>query len=518
MRITAIGHAGLLIETNRWSILCDPWFVPAFFGSWFPFPRNDRLSDDLRARIERPDFLYISHLHADHFDKAFLADHVDRGATVLLPDFATGELEAELKQLGFTSFVRTVVGVPLNLDGLEVMILTETSLSDGPGGDSAIVVADSTARIVNQNDCRPHNLEAIKRLGPVDVHFLQYSGAIWYPVVYEDEPERKQEQGRAKRQSQFDRALRYVTAVGAHTVVPSAGPPCFLDPELAWLNDVDGDDSNIFPDATVFLRALSDEGHTGGVLAVPGTVIEVEGDVVRVDQPRDDKALSQLFTAKRDELATYAADWAEWLAAEQASWSKPAADLVEQLARWWEPMLAEAPHLRAAIGANALLALGTVDVLIDFPAGEVRPWRGEPYAFRFTIDARLVQTCIDRRAVDWSNALFLSLRFRAWRAGDFNEYVYNFFKSLSPERMARAEGQARRDDERRAANEPVDEIELDGWIMERWCPHNHADLAEFGTVTDGVLTCAMHGWRFDLATGRCLNSDRRSLRVRPAAS
>ena len=38
----------------------------------------------------------------------------------------------------------------------------------------------------------------------------------------------------------------------------------------------------------------------------------------------------------------------------------------------------------------------------------------------------------------------LSLRFRAWRAGDFNEYVYNFFKSLSPERMARRETQARR--------------------------------------------------------------------------
>ena len=30
----------------------------------------------------------------------------------------------------------------------------------------------------------------------------------------------------------------------------------------------------------------------------------------------------------------------------------------------------------------------------------------------------------------------MSLRFRAWREGPFNEYLYNFFKSLSPERQA----------------------------------------------------------------------------------
>jgi UDP-MurNAc hydroxylase len=26
-------------------------------------------------------------------------------------------------------------------------------------------------------------------------------------------------------------------------------------------------------------------------------------------------------------------------------------------------------------------------------------------------------------------------------------------------------------------------------------------------VKDGVLTCMMHGWQFDLKTGRCLTTD-----------
>ena len=78
MRATSIGHAGILIETVDGSILCDPWFVPAFFGSWFVFPRNDQLPRRADGAHRAPDFLYISHLHADHLDEPWLADHVDR--------------------------------------------------------------------------------------------------------------------------------------------------------------------------------------------------------------------------------------------------------------------------------------------------------------------------------------------------------------------------------------------------------------------------------------------------------
>jgi UDP-MurNAc hydroxylase len=175
-----------------------------------------------------------------------------------------------------------------------------------------------------------------------------------------------------------------------------------------------------------------------------------------------------------------------------------------------------APTLRRAVGANCLLRAGDVDVLIDFPAGRVRAHDGEPYAFRFDIARDLVETVVAERAVDWSNSLFLSCRFRAWRAGEFNEYLYNFFKSLSAERMRRTEDEARRkldpptSDELRA--EP--DIELGDWIVQRRCPHRQADLAAFGEIEGETLVCTLHGWRFDLTTGRCLNAADRPLRVR----
>src|SRR6059058_5149774 len=115
MRATSIGHAGILIDTVDGSILCDPWFVPAFFGSWFVFPRNDQLPAELLARIERPTYLYISHLHADHLDQAWLTDHVSRDTTVLLPGYPTREQERTMRALGFTRFVRTRDGEPEQL-------------------------------------------------------------------------------------------------------------------------------------------------------------------------------------------------------------------------------------------------------------------------------------------------------------------------------------------------------------------------------------------------------------------
>jgi UDP-MurNAc hydroxylase len=521
VRATSLGHAGLLIETAGGSIVCDPWFVPAFFGSWFPFPRNDHLPVAVRQSVERPDFLYISHLHGDHLDLAFLDDHVDRNATVLLPDFPTGELERTLRQLGFRRFVQTRHGEPAELDALTIEIHVQTSITDGPGGDSALVVTDHTGRLVDQNDCRLHDLAALTANGPVDQQWLQYSGAIWYPMVYELEPDEMARLCREKVQAQTRRALRYVETVGARVVIPSAGPPCFLDPELFDLNVIDGDEPSIFTDQMTFLRALRDEGIDTGRLAIPGTAVETTPDVVTVNHPVDRADVVAIFDDKRRYLETYQRDWLGWIERERASWSEQGddRDLVATLRAWWEPLLADAPALRAAVGANVLIQSGELAIVIDFAAGEVRSHDGEPYTYGFDIPRPLLETVVADRAVDWSNSLFLSCRFRAWREGAFNESLYNFLKSLSPERLERAEAEAaakavERADPARVA-EPIEEIVLDGYVMERYCPHRKADLSTFGRVDGCLLTCELHGWRFELPSGRCLNAADRHLRVRP---
>jgi UDP-MurNAc hydroxylase len=296
--------------------------------------------------------------------------------------------------------------------------------------------------------------------------------------------------------------------------VPSAGPPCFLDPELFHLNVVDGDEPTIFCDQRTFLDRLARSGHTG-VLAIPGTTIEVTPEGLRVDHPIDEADVAAIFEDKGAYLGRYQRDWMPWLDDVKASWPHDVdTDLVATLREWWEPLLAMAPTVRAAIGAACLVRAGDTEILVDFPAGEVRAYAGEAHRFRFDIDRPLVEAVVAERAVDWSNSLFLSCRFRAWREGEFNEWVYNFFKSLSVERMRRTEAEAVRKLDPPTETEP--DVELDGWIVQRRCPHRNADLAVFGEIEGCTLTCTLHGWRFDLPTGRCLTAADHQLRARPA--
>src|SRR5436190_20404752 len=104
VRITGTGHASMRIDTSAGSILCDPWVNPAYFASWFPFPDNSQLDWESLGQV---DYLYVSHLHRDHFDAAHLRRYVSRQATVLLPEYPTSELRDQLEAVGFTRFLAT---------------------------------------------------------------------------------------------------------------------------------------------------------------------------------------------------------------------------------------------------------------------------------------------------------------------------------------------------------------------------------------------------------------------------
>ncbi len=62
------------------------------------------------------------------------------------------------------------------------------------------------------------------------------------------------------------------------------------------------------------------------------------------------------------------------------------------------------------------------------------------------------------------------------------------------------------------------EIEIDGYVMQRLCPHRQADLSEFGRINDGFVVCDLHGWRFSVVDGHCANADDRTLKIRKRTS
>ena len=504
MRITFLGQAGLFVESKGVSILCDPWFNPSFFGSWYPFPANDGIDPE---RIGHPTYLYVSHLHHDHFDPRYLRDHVDKDATVLLPAYPLDDLEKALRGLGFERFIKSVDLVPFEAGPLTLTIHALVAPTDGPIGDSALVIDDGEVRVLNMNDSRPPDPDRLLAGGSLDAAFLQFSGAIWYPMVYDYPDNAQQVLGHKKRVAQLARAFRYIEVLDPAFVVPSAGPPCFLDDELFGFNDLEGDEWNTFPDQPTFLEYIAEHGREGGRLMLPGTVAELAPGRFDVAHPVDP---STIFADKRAYLDAYQARKRPVIEAERAAWQGHRVDLLAELQAWWGPLIEQADMICSGIDQPVLLDVGDERVVIDFAERVIRrPFAGEDPRYQFFVERELVDHLVREHVEDWVNELFLSMRFRARRRGPYNDYLYTWFKCLNVERLQYAEGFY-------AEHGPSQgTFELAGYEVQRRCAHMKADLTRFASVEDGVMTCALHGWQWELASGRCLTSDGHPLYARP---
>jgi UDP-MurNAc hydroxylase len=333
-------------------------------------------------------------------------------------------------------------------------------------------------------------------------------------MVYELPESAKRAFGKQKRERQYDRTWRYIDDLKASWVFPIAGPPCFLDEQLWHLNDIFGDEGNIFPDQGDFLREYTAIGRDNGVVLLPGSVATLTEDSCSTTHPVPD--IAEFFANKADYLREYAARKRPVIAELKKTWHHPEVDVLAEMKRRIEPLLEESIYLAKGVGGPVRFDLVGVDgesvesIVVDFPGKQVRAYADEKVRYRFRTERALVEHLLHIGEVDWVNSLFLSCRFSAARIGQYNEFVYAFFKCLSEERLQYAEGWY--DENERATD--AEDITLDGWVLQRRCPHLKADLTRFGVVDGDTLTCQLHGWRFDLPSGRCLTSAGHQLRSR----
>jgi UDP-MurNAc hydroxylase len=329
-------------------------------------------------------------------------------------------------------------------------------------------------------------------------------------MVYDMPARAKEAFATQKRQRGMDRARQYIAQVGATWVVPSAGPPAFLDPELRQLNDDRHDPANIFPDQMVFLDQMRRHGHDRGLLMMPGSVADFTGSELNsLRHPLPTEQVEAIFTTgKADYIADYAERMAPVLAAEKAGWAPAAGEpLLEPLRALFEPIMLQSDEICDGIGYPVELVIGSETVILDFPKRAVRESiPDEKFRYGFEIAPELVRTVLRDNEPDWVNTIFLSTRFRAWRVGGYNEYLYTFFKCLTDERIAYADGWFAESHDDSAS------ITLDGWEIQRRCPHLKADLSKFGVVEGNTLTCNLHGWQWRLEDGRCLTTRGHQLR------
>ncbi|MCP3141911.1 Rieske 2Fe-2S domain-containing protein [Pyxidicoccus xibeiensis] len=504
MQITFLGHAGFVVETAGAIVVMDPWLTPrgAFDSAWMQLPRNHHLAPLVREKLETPGkerFLYISHEHKDHFDPDFLATVQRRDFTVLVPRFHRSELQDVFGKYGCKRVIACEDGREVPIKGGYIKLFVS---EQGTNRDSAVMVRGDDQCFLNLNDCKLHDQMAriVAEEGPIDVFSAQFSGAIWHPTCYEYTPDAYAAISLKKRESKFEAVARALELVQPRAYIAAAGPACFLDPALFHLNF---EKVNIFPNATQlfdFMKQRLPDAATKYLEPMPGDVLDVRTLEFPTLSPE---------RVTPENLAQYLRDYAaaqEHLFRERRrNLLRAEVDEIHERLRVELQRKLDLLDLHGRVGMPLyveLTELPTRLLRVDFKGRrvDVVPELRETTRYTLKVSAADIVRVLDRK-LNWEDFL-LSFRLRLSRNPDVYEPVLHGFLGVEIEDMREFCEGIRATEARRERT--VVEVAGRKFSVQRFCPHQGADLSE-GWVEEGrYLVCPRHRWRFDLQDGgRC---------------
>ncbi|MEM7689148.1 MAG: hypothetical protein AAF291_09010 [Pseudomonadota bacterium] len=173
MKLQALSHAGLRINVGETELLCDPWVTGScYWRSWWNYPPVPK---DLVASL-KPDFIYLTHLHWDHFQAPSLR-LFPRDTTIVVPYDRYDRMRRDLKSVGFENLIELKNGERVELaPGLALR-----SFHINPTvTDSAVVIEAGDTVILNANDAKLAGgpLKQVKANYPkIDFAFRSHSSA-----------------------------------------------------------------------------------------------------------------------------------------------------------------------------------------------------------------------------------------------------------------------------------------------------------------------------------------------------
>ena len=216
------------------TVLSDPWMSDGIYhGIIFNYPR---IPAELKSRYLalRPDFIYLSHMHSDHFDAVTLS-HFDKLTPILIGRFPNAAMFQAVKSLGFQNIQELEFGETKRLGQHQIRIYPQFSGSSddvanesGLDMDTSLFIQDANGKkcfFAVDNPMQERHAEMLHlEHGSIDLAILPYTGASIYPFCYKNYSEEEKRQRMLKlRQAKLDKFVQLSKAIGALRVVPAAG-------------------------------------------------------------------------------------------------------------------------------------------------------------------------------------------------------------------------------------------------------------------------------------------------------
>jgi len=196
MKITHYSNSFISISTQGEQIVCDPWMGKANGGGWQSFPEYPV---DLMARhLSNTRWVYLSHLHDDHFHPESLKDLGLLDKEFVIKRFQIPVMRDRLKRLGvariheFDPFTVNRLG-PFDLSIFPQITNNSSGMDDEVNYDldTSIAFKADGAVFFNQvdNPLSTADLSNLKNwivanLGRIDIACLKSGAASEYPQLF----------------------------------------------------------------------------------------------------------------------------------------------------------------------------------------------------------------------------------------------------------------------------------------------------------------------------------------------
>jgi UDP-MurNAc hydroxylase len=494
MHTTYCGHASFRMTHGGVTVLIDPWLSVsgAFLGSWCQFPDNSGLDLD---ELRRSDFVLISHDHQDHFDLGFLRT-LSAATVVVIPRYRHSYLADTIRRELPNRLIEIDDRQPFELGpGITVTpVLQSVPIWD----DCAFIIQTPTETILDLNDLKIPDVDLAWVAGNFDIDWLllQFSGANWHPHVYTYSEAKKTILARRKILTKYHHVAAVVDALDPTSVVPCAGPACFLDDRLFDLNF---SEHSIFPGADDFYQFARSAGFGERVrILMPGDELLPGRDGQA--QSRRNLELAP-YAQKRAYLEAYRERRRPALQAHLAAIAQPDGPLLARFVEHFTPLVLANPYLAERIGGGFLIETTGAEpeqIFVDFGdrSTPVRPYAGEAWIYRLRTEARFLNEIVEQR-LRWEE-LLLSMRVELSRVPDvYSEPLTVFLRFADARQYEVFEAY----EKNRIADDSF-VLPHHGRTVEvqRTCPHAGGDLAK-GRIEGDCIVCPVHGWRYSLLDG-----------------
>ena len=505
MKITFLGHAGFLVETDHSIVIMDAWLSKygAFDGGWFQFPRNHHMAKFVKEKLAgnngtKGAFVYVSHEHKDHFDIDFLKSIEAYDFEYIIPKFRRTILYDEIDAITNKNIRLCEDNGTVSINKNEyIRIYTDDSELNR---DSAILFSSHEKKFLNLNDCKIHDrLGLIKQTeGSIDLFSVQFSGATWHPTCYEYSEKEYARISRKKKFTKFEATAIAIENVSPKAYIPAAGPACFLDPDLIHINF---QKENIFPRNEHIIEYLGKrlkKVKPDILNANPGDIIELNG---KIDfSPLSKERVNE--GGLKNYILNYAKDYEGFFNSRKQPINNTAfeslmARLVdefrEKLSNFKSKQQIERPlYMEFSDHPGNLIEVNFqkdyVETVSDIP---------EEKFYLMKVNAYDVQRVMDGY-LTWED-FSLTFRMLLNREPDIYQVLMQGFLILEKDDLNYFCDKILEIENR--TDRIVVEVGGCKYSVDRYCPHQGADLSHAWKEDNRYLVCPRHRWAFDLEDG-----------------